>query len=100
MHLESFCENGFGDARCDRGSESSNRRTGGSKRIAGKDRCDRTASVKRASDDWPREHQNSEHGRAWHIPREANIRVSSWRVVSTVEVESATHGRNIYGLRR
>ena len=40
------------------------------------------------------------HGRAWRIPREANMRVSSWRVVSTVDVESAKHGRKIYGLRR
>lgn len=80
MHLESFCGNGLGDARCDRGSERRSRRTGRSKRMAGKDRCDRTASVKRERDDWP---------------REANIRVSSWRVVSTVDVESARHGRNI-----
>jgi hypothetical protein len=63
MHLESFCVNGFGDARCDRGSERRSKRTGRSKRIAGKDRCDRTASVKRERDDWPREHQNREHGR-------------------------------------
>ena len=63
MHLESFCGNGFGDARCDRGFERRSRRTGGSKSIVGKDRCDRTASVKRERDDWPGQHQNREHGR-------------------------------------
>ena len=63
MHAESLCGNGFGDAKCDRGSERRSRRTGKSKRIAGKDRCDKTASVKRERYDWPREPQYREHGR-------------------------------------
>ena len=62
MHAESFCGKGFGDAKCDRGSERRSRRTGRSKRIAGKDKCDKTASVKRDSDDWPGEPQNRELG--------------------------------------
>jgi hypothetical protein len=35
-----------------------------------------------------------------YVPREANKRTSSWRVVSRVDVESAKHGRKIYGLMR
>jgi len=99
-HFDSFCGNGFGDAKCDRGSVRRSRRTGRSKRIAGKERCDRMASVKRERDDWPRQHQKRKTGKAWHIPCAANMRVSNWRVFSTVDVESARQGRKMYGLRR
>lgn len=59
LHLRSFCWNGndLGDAKCDRGSERRSRRIGGSKSIAGRDRCASIASVKRESDDWPRQRQ-------------------------------------------
>jgi hypothetical protein len=36
-----------------------------------------------------------QHSQASSIPREANKRTSSWRVVSRVDVESARHGRKI-----
>jgi hypothetical protein len=53
MHLQSFCGNGLGDAKCDCGSERRSRRTGGSKRIVDRDRWESIASVKRAGEDWP-----------------------------------------------
>jgi hypothetical protein len=56
--LRSFCGNGFGDAKCDSGSERRSRRTGGSMRIAGRDRCESIASVKREGEDWPGKCQN------------------------------------------
>jgi len=53
-HLWSLCENGLGDAKCDRGSERRSRRIGGSKSIAGRDRCASIASVSRQGEGWPR----------------------------------------------
>jgi hypothetical protein len=41
-----------------------------------------------------------QHGQVSCIPREANKRTRSRRVVSRVDVERAKHGRNIYGLMR
>jgi len=54
MHLRSFCGNNLGDAKCDCGSERRSRRIGGSRSIAGRDRCASIASVRRVGDDWPR----------------------------------------------
>lgn len=41
-----------------------------------------------------------QHNQVSYVPREANRRTSSRRVVSMVDVERAKHGRNIYGLMR
>jgi len=58
MHLRSLCGNNLGEAKCDWGSERRSRRTGGSRSIAGRDRCDSIASTRREGDGWPRQHQN------------------------------------------
>ena len=41
-----------------------------------------------------------QHGQVSCIPREANKRTRSTRVISRVDVERAKQGRNIYGLMR
>ena len=50
MALRSFCANGFGDARCDVGLLSRRRTVGGSRRMDGRERWERRASVSRDSD--------------------------------------------------